>query len=210
MFLAACFIVHAGRGCATKDSPPCARLFHLKLEVDGSERREDEARRAGAAHPGLGFGAYSAEIADVRATVGSRVGAEDFTVEAGLRQADAVVLADDRRAVQDDHKKIIGIFSAAKEGKDAVVRIVAVDPFEAAPVEIHLMERRFGGVQTVEVRDEAVNALVQIELEEVPIEAASFAPFGALRDFAAHEEQFFAGMRVLVGKKEAEIGELLP
>src|SRR5207244_2370905 len=84
--------------------------------------------------------------------------------------------------------------SAAKEGKDAVVRIVAVDPFEAAPVEIHLMERWFGGVQTVEVRDEAVNALVQIELEQVPVEAASLAPFGALRDFVPHEEPLLDGI----------------
>src|SRR5437879_13230641 len=105
MFLAACFILHAGRGCATKDSPPCARLFHLKLEVDRGERREDEARRAGAAHPGLGFGAYAAEIADVGATVGRRVGTEDLAVEAGLEPAEAAVLADDRRAGQDDDKK---------------------------------------------------------------------------------------------------------
>ena len=28
--------------------------------------------------------------------------------------------------------------------------------------------------------------------------------------FTAHEQQFFAGMGVLIGKEKAEIGELLP
>ncbi len=44
----------------------------------------------------------------------------------------------------------------------------------------------------------------------MPIEAAGFAPLFALGEFLAHEEEFFAGVRVLIGVEEAEIGELLP
>src|SRR5258708_39743036 len=44
----------------------------------------------------------------------------------------------------------------------------------------------------------------------VEIEGASFAPLLELSDFLAHEEELFAGVSVLVGVQQAEIGELLP
>ena len=44
----------------------------------------------------------------------------------------------------------------------------------------------------------------------MPVEAASFAPFVALGEFLAHEEEFLAGVGVLIGVEETEIGELLP
>jgi len=49
-----------------------------------------------------------------------------------------------------------------------------------------------------------------IVLEQVPIEAAGFTPFMALGEFLAHEQKFFARVGILVGVKQAEIGELLP
>ncbi len=42
------------------------------------------------------------------------------------------------------------------------------------------------------------------------MQAVSFAEFLALTEFLAHEEQFLAGMPVLVSIEQAEIGELLP
>ncbi len=44
----------------------------------------------------------------------------------------------------------------------------------------------------------------------MPIQAAGFAPFFALGEFLAHEEEFFAGVRVLIGVEETQISELLP
>ena len=44
----------------------------------------------------------------------------------------------------------------------------------------------------------------------MPIEAAGFAPFLTLTELLAHEEEFFAGVRVLIGIKQTEVGELLP
>ena len=44
----------------------------------------------------------------------------------------------------------------------------------------------------------------------MPIEAAGFAPFVALAKFLAHEEEFFAGVRVLISIQQTKIGELLP
>src|ERR1700682_176611 len=47
-------------------------------------------------------------------------------------------------------------------------------------------------------------------LEQVPVEAASFAEFTSLAELLAHEEELLTGMTVLIGVKESEIGELLP
>ena len=72
------------------------------------------------------------------------------------------------------------------------------------------MERGFGGEDVVEIGDELLDSAVRIPLKEMPIEAARFAPLIALGKFLAHEEEFLAGMRVLICIEQAEIGELLP
>src|SRR5260370_42311634 len=102
------------------------------------------------------------------------------------------------------------IFPAAEKGKNAVVRVVGVNPFETMPIKIDFMKGRFRRIEVVEVGDELLNAAVRIPLERVPIEAASFAPLLTLSDFLAHEEELFARVSALVGVQQAEIGELLP
>src|SRR5260370_21071089 len=51
---------------------------------------------------------------------------------------------------------------------------------------------------------------VGIILEKVSIQASRLAEFGALGELLAHKEELLAGMAVLIGIQEAEIGELLP
>src|SRR5260370_35475546 len=72
------------------------------------------------------------------------------------------------------------------------------------------MEGGFGGVKMVEIGDEAMDAAVGIVLEEVPVEAVGLAPFGALGELLAHEEEFLSGVSVLIGVEHTQIGELLP
>ena len=45
------------------------------------------------------------------------------------------------------------IFSVAEEGEDAVVTIIAIDPFEALPVEIDFVESGLGGEDVIEISD---------------------------------------------------------
>src|SRR5712692_1518980 len=78
------------------------------------------------------------------------------------------------------------------------------------PIELHLMERGLGRVKTIEITNKALDAAVGIVLEEVPVEAASFAPFVALGEFLAHKEEFFARMGILLGLEQPELGQLLP
>jgi len=156
------------------------------------------------------IGCETSEIADVGATVDGSVGVENFGVEAGLWDADEVAFADDWSGVHDDGEKIGGIFSAPKERENAVVGVIGVEPFEPVPVEIDLMERGLGGVEPVKVRDKTKDAPVGVMLQEMPIHAASFTPFLTLGKFLTHEKEFLAGMGVLIGEQEAEIGKLLP
>jgi hypothetical protein len=155
-------------------------------------------------------GLLAALIADVRTAIVCGVGVHDFAIEAGLWNAEAVAFADDGCRVDDGDDEVFGGFAAAEEGKNAVVGVVGVNPFETVPVKFDLVESRLGGVKTIEIADEALDAAMGIVLEKVPIEAVSFTPFVALGELLAHEEEFFAGMGVLIGVEQTEIGELLP
>ena len=51
---------------------------------------------------------------------------------------------------------------------------------------------------------------MRIVLQQVPIEAAGFAPLIALSEFLAHEEKFLARVSALIRQEQTEICELLP
>ncbi len=117
----------------------------LEFEDEGGEWREGEQEGVRAILSGDLLGVEAAEIADARASVVCGVGVEDFLVEAADRNADAVIAADDWRGVQDDDEKIFVISRAAYEGDDAVVAVVAINPFETGPFEIDFVESTRGG-----------------------------------------------------------------
>src|SRR6266436_1517756 len=107
-------------------------------------------------------GLLAAHIANVRTAVVDGVSVHDFTVQAGVRDTEAVAAADDGRGVDDGDDHILGIFSAADEGENTVVRVVGVNPFETVPVKFDLMESGLGGVEMVEVGDELLDAAMGV------------------------------------------------
>lgn len=152
----------------------------------------------------------AAHVADVGAAVVGGVGVHDFAVVAGLRNAEAVTFADDGRSVDNGNDEVFGFFAAANEGKNAVIGVVGVDPFETVPIKLDLVEGGFAGVKAVEIADEALDPAMGVVLKQVPVKAARFAPFVTLSEFLAHEEQFLAWMSALIGAEQTQIGELLP
>jgi hypothetical protein len=54
--------------------------------------------------------------------------------------------------------------------------------------------------------DQPSKTVVQGILEQVPINALVVVPFFPLTDFASHEQQLFAGVRVHPRVKHAEVG----
>ncbi len=55
-----------------------------------------------------------------------------------------------------------------------------------------------------------LDATMGIVLQQVPLQAVGFAPFVTLGELLTHEEEFLAGVGVLIGVEKAEIGKLLP
>src|SRR5207302_4279835 len=115
-----------------------------------------------------------------------------------------------RRGVDDGNDEVFSVFAAADEGKNTVVGVVSVNPFENVPVKLDLMEGGLGGVKAVEIADEALDAAMGIVLEEMPVDAAGFGPFATLGEFLPHEEKFLARVGALIGVEQTEVGELLP
>src|SRR5437879_2778316 len=152
----------------------------------------------------------AAHVADVGAAVMGGVRVHDFAIEARLRNAETVAFADDRRGVDDGNDEVFSVFAAADEGKNTVVGVVGVNPFETVPVKLDLMEGGFGGIEMIEIADEALDAAMGLVLEEMPVKTAGFAPFATLGEFLAHKEKFLARVGALIGVEQSEIGELLP
>src|SRR5260221_6190577 len=166
----------------------------LEFEDEGGERWERKQKGMRAILSGGVFGVEAAKIADAGAAVVCGVGVENFFVKATGRNADAVIAANDGRGVEDDHEKIIVIAGAADKGDDAVVAVVAVDPFETGPFEIDFVKRGLLREEAIQIRDKSFDAAVQIVLQEMPVQTVRFRPFTALAEFLAHEKKFFAGM----------------
>src|SRR5437764_295286 len=180
------------------------------LHINCGERWKSEYKGIRPALGGMIGGLLPTHVAHIGAAVVSGVRVHDFAIETGLRNAQTVAFADDRRGVDDGDDEVFSVFAAADEGKNTVVGVVGVDPFETVPIKLDLMEGGFGGVKAVEIADEPLDAAMGIVLEEMPVDAADFAPFITLGEFLPHEEKFFAWMSALIGVEQSEIGELLP
>ena len=130
------------------------------LEERGGERRQGHRQTMRPSHVRSGRRLEAAHISDIRATVGCRIGVQGLLVEAGLRHSNAVTFANHRSCVQNDYEHIFGPLATADKGKDAVVGVVAVEPFKSAPVKIDFMQSRFRSEEFVEIGDEPLNTPV--------------------------------------------------
>jgi len=97
-----------------------------------------------------------------------------------------------------------------EEREDAVVGIVKIYPFKSSITIIVLRKSGIASIKEIEMLDQSPQAGVQGVLEQIPIDALVVIPFFPLANFASHELQLFAGVRVHPSEKHAEVGELLP
>ena len=149
-------------------------------------------------------------VADVRAAVAIAVAVEDLRPGARLRHADRITLADDRREIA-SHQHRGGIrFRLAKVDQRAVLGVLAIDPFEAVAGEIQFVQGRVVDDQFIEVADHRLNAAVGVEVEQLPFNTPVVVPFVPHAQFAAHEQQLFAGVRPHVRVQQPQVGKFLP
>ena len=101
----------------------------------------------------------------------------------------------------------------AGEGDHGLFGVIHHQPFEAFGLAVLFPQGRMGAVGVVQVAYPALHAFVPAAVfggEQVPVEAFLVVPFAALGEFAAHEQQFFAGVAPHVAVVGAQVGELLP
>ena len=79
---------------------------------------------------------------------------------------------------------------------------MAVDPFEAAAVEIEFVERGLPPHETVQVGHRAGQTAMVFPGEQVPVQALVEVPLLPLPEFAPHEKQLLAGVAPHVGVEE--------
>ncbi len=92
------------------------QLDTLVLKEEGGEGRERQRNGKRPAHVWDRLRVNAAEIADIRAAVGGGVSVEDFGVEAGLGNPNAVSFTDHGRGIHNHCEQVRGIFSSAEEG----------------------------------------------------------------------------------------------
>ena len=107
----------------------------------------------------------AAGVTNVRTAVVNGIRIQDLAVVAGLRNAEAIAFANDRRRIDHHNDQSFLIFPPANETQDAIVGVICVNPFETVPVEIDLIKRGFGNVKLVEIDDEPLNTPVLIPLQ---------------------------------------------
>ena len=111
----------------TTPTHPTTLLFNTTAPSGGSVSAMEWAKPC----EGMGSAVAAAAQRHARAAVLRQVGVDDFAPVPGLRDADAIAVADQRRPVHDGDDGLIGVGAGALKGDDAVFVIAAVDPPEA-------------------------------------------------------------------------------
>src|SRR5262249_31097417 len=95
-----------------------------------------------AASPRLVTGPHRTAVTDIGAAVRHGIAVEQLAPGTGHGDAHAIVGTWNRREVGDDRDAVVRVARPTQKGEDTAVSVVALQPFEARPVEIHLMQRR--------------------------------------------------------------------
>ena len=152
--------------------------------------------------PRLIGGPHEPAIAQVAPAVHLGVAVQQLPPGSTAWDAQAVGVPRHGREVADYHHGIVWSVAPTEEGKDAVFVVVDLQPLEARPVEVNLVQRRFGTVQPVEISHPALQARLERVLEEVPVETLGLAPLVALAEVAAHEQQLLARVTPHVAEQQ--------
>src|SRR5438874_9198180 len=90
---------HSSRPRQRNESP-------VQLEGEGRQRRQMNQDRMFAAHPFASFALNATEISYVAAAVGFAVGVDDLAIEAGLGNAQPIVVTHHRGRVHDEYNNV--------------------------------------------------------------------------------------------------------
>ncbi len=114
---------------------------------------------------------YSSQIAVTTASVFWRIAIQELSPEARHRHPDPVVAVSDRSEVTGNQYRVTAGAPLANQADHAVLNIIAVNPLEACPLEVHLIEGWLAPIKPIQVADPSLEAGMRQVLEEVPFQA---------------------------------------
>src|SRR4030088_849960 len=122
---------------------------------------------------------------------------------------DAILVARHWREVAHNRDDIGRVRSLAQERKDAVFVVVRLEQIKAVPIAVDLIQGRFGAIHPMQVGHTALQAALEGELEQMPVDAVRLGPLVALAKIHALKEQLLARMPKHVREQQAQRGEFL-
>lgn len=116
----------------------------------------------------LGVAAW--EVTDIGTAVVMGVTIQALAVKPFVRHADAIRIPDDGREVVNDDGFVVTVFRLSHVCQHAVLVALAVDPFKAVAFEVDLVERWKLAVQSIEIGNKLLDALMGVPLQQVPLQ----------------------------------------
>src|SRR5579872_1096523 len=176
-------------------------------EEHGRKRRQRHDRGSGKAVRGARFGGDAAEIAHVRAAVGSGVAVERLAPQALIRKAETVAQARLWREVADDRDRRIALRAASEKRQHRLGVVVDHDPAKAVRLAIAGVERGRLAIEPVEIADPRLDALMGPMVEQPPGKGLRSVPLAGLPELLPHEQELLAGMAPHEPVEGARVGE---
>ena len=133
-------------------------------------------------------GVHAAEVTAAAAPEMLGVGIEDLLPEATMRNADAVVVARDRRKVQRDDDALGRRPALAQEGEGVVFGIVRIDPLEARRRAFGCVQGGLAAIEVIEIAEQKAQRRMRGRIEKRPLESAVVIPFRPLAEICASQE----------------------
>src|SRR5690242_1992674 len=180
------------------------------LEKQYGQRRQRYADRMIPPVGRNGVRVDATEIAHAAAAINGRVGVDDLPPVSRERNAEKVILARHGREIAGDENHLLAVAALADVRECALLGVAAVDPLETVRVEVELVERGLGRVDTIEIGNPAHQPRMLAILEHPPLETFLMLPFAALAELAAHEKELLARVRPHVTIEQPQVRELLP
>src|SRR5262245_33421224 len=155
-------------------------------------------------------GFRAAKIAEAGAPIRLRIAIQNFLPITAVRHADSIVMPRNGSEIENSDDDLISAFGLSHEAQHALLRVASVDPFEACGIAVEFVQRPFGTIGAIQIRNPAPKTTMRIVLQQMPFETVLVYPFAPLAELTAHKQQLFRRLRVHVRKQEAQVRKLLP
>src|SRR5579872_1904734 len=161
-------------------------------EEHRGKRWQCQGSRCGKAVRGAWPRRDAAEIAHVRAAIGSGVAVQRLAPETPERQPEAVAGARLGSEIADDRDRRIAPRAAPEKRQHRLRVVVDHDPAEAVRLAIARMERGRLAIEPVEIADPGLDALMRPMVEQPPGKRLGSVPLAGLPELLAHEQKLLA------------------